>query len=98
MKYSNDTTPLGMPDDFKFGIELEAYNVNTIRQDGLYKGESAKYISEHGWHMASVLEEALVGEGGAELVSPILRDTPEDWQSITDMCEHMQKYPRKTWK
>lgn len=97
MRYSKDTTTLGMPNGFKFGIELEAFNVRTKGKDGLYTGESADYITEHNWHMATAAEESLVSEGGAELVSPILNDTPEDWQSISDMCEHMQKYPRKSW-
>ncbi len=30
---------------------------------------------------------------GAELVSPILHDTKEDWQNLTEVCEHMKKYP-----
>lgn len=97
MRYSNDTNPLGMPDGFKFGIELEAYNVRTKGTDGLYNGESAEYITAHNWHMATAAEESLVAEGGAELVSPILRDTQEDWQSVYDMCEHIQKYPREPW-
>ena len=78
MKYKEKADALGLPDDFKFGIELEAYNVQTKGQDGLYNGESAKYITDKNWHMATSMEESLVSEGGAELVSPILRDTPSD--------------------
>ena len=43
--------------------------------------------------MATSTEESLVSEGGAELVSPILRDTEQDWQIISDICDHMKKYP-----
>lgn len=93
MKYKEKSDTLGLPDDFKFGIELEAFNVQTKGKDGLYKGESAKYITDKNWHMATSMEESLVSEGGAELVSPILKDTPSDWQSVIDMCEHMKKFP-----
>ena len=93
MKYTEGSGILGLPDDFKFGIELEANNVKTTGTDSLYHGESAKFIQSRNWHMASANEEMLVGEGGAELVSPILRDTESDWQDVADMCEQMQKYP-----
>lgn len=93
MKYKGKTEALELPDYFKFGIELEAFNVQTKGKNGLYTGESAKYITDKNWHMATSREESLVSEGGAELVSPILRDTPSDWQSVTDMCEHMKKFP-----
>lgn len=73
MKYTNDFKTLGLPEDFKFGIELEAFNVRTKGKDSLYTGKSAEYIKSKNWHMATKNEEALVGEGGAELVSPILR-------------------------
>ena len=43
--------------------------------------------------MATKYEESLVGEGGAELVSPILRDSKDDWESISDICEHIKKFP-----
>ncbi len=75
MKYTKDFKKLGLPDDFKFGIELEAFNVKTKGKNGLYSGESAEFIKSKNWHMATRREESLVGEGGAELVSPILRDT-----------------------
>lgn len=95
MKYTKEYGKLGLPEDFKFGIELEADNVKTKGKDGLYSGESAEFIKSRKWHMATKQEESLVGEGGAELVSPILRDTEEDYKSIKEICEHMQKYPGK---
>ena len=76
-----------------FGIELEAYNVKTTGKNGLYTGESAKFIENKNWHMATKHEESLVGRGGAELVSPILIDSPEDWKSISDICDHIKKFP-----
>lgn len=93
MKYTKDFERLGLPDNFKFGIELEADNVKTKGKDGLYTGKSAEYIESKNWHMATSSEESLVSEGGAELVSPILTDSEHDWQSISDICDHMKKYP-----
>ena len=93
MQYTKEFEKLGLPDNFKFGIELEANNVKTKGKNALYTGESAKFIKDKKWHMATKAEEALVGEGGAELVSPILRDSEEDWKNIYDICEHMKKFP-----
>ena len=85
---------LGLPDYFKFGIELEADNVETKGEESLYTGESAKVIKEKNWHMATKMEESLVGQGGAELVSPVLRDTPDAYKGIFEMCEQMKKFPK----
>lgn len=93
MKYTKDSGILGLPDNFKFGIEIEADNVRTKGKDGLYTGESAEYIKSKNWHMATSREESLVSEGGAELVSPILTDSEQDWQSVSDICEQIKKYP-----
>ncbi len=93
MKYTKGFNKLGLPDYFKFGIELEAYNVKTKGENGLYSGKSAEYISKRNYHMATKSEEALVGEGGAELVSPILTDSESDWQNLFDICEHIKEYP-----
>ncbi len=93
MKYSRAFEKLGLPKYFKFGIELEADNVRTKGKNGLYTGESAKYITDHNWHMATKNEEILVSKGGAELVSPILHDTKQDWKNISDICKHIKKFP-----
>lgn len=93
MKYTKGFSKLSLPEYFKFGIELEAFNVNTKGKNGLYTGKSAEYIKSKNWHMASKNEESLVGEGGAELVSPILKDKEQDWKSIFSMCEHIKKFP-----
>lgn len=93
MKYTKDFERIGLPDNFKFGIEIEADNVRTKGKNGLYMGQSAEYIKSKNWHMATSSEESLVSKGGAELVSPILTDIEQDWQSISDICEHMKRYP-----
>lgn len=41
------------------------------------------------------MEESLVSHGGAELVSPILKDEERCWEDIEEICEHIKKYPRK---
>ncbi len=43
MKYKKGFEKLGLPEDFKFGIELEAYNVKTKGKDGLYGRECTIY-------------------------------------------------------
>ena len=93
MKYKKGFERLGLPEDFKFGIEIEAYNVKTKGKDGLYTGDSAEYIKSKNWHMATKSEEALVGKGGAELVSPILRDMEQDWKDVYAICEQIKKFP-----
>lgn len=95
MKYTKDFEKLGLPENFKFGIEIEADNVKTKGKNSLYTGKSAEYIKSKNWHMAKSSEEMLVAEGGAELVSPILTDSEQDWESIADMCEQIKKYPGK---
>ena len=93
MKYTVGIGELKFPSNFKFGIEIEADNVKTKGKNGLYVGKSAEFINDKRWHMATKGEEALVGEGGAALISPILHDTETDWQDVFDICEHIQKFP-----
>ena len=95
MKYSDFFEKLGLPEYFKFGIELEFNNVETKGINSLYEGKSAEYIKSKNWHMATEKEEALVSEGGAELVSPILQDNEKTWKDISDICEHVKKFPGK---
>lgn len=96
MKYTKECERLELPKYFKFGVELEADNVRTKgNKNGLYQGESANFIKARNWHMATKREEKLVGEGGAELVSPILTDTEKTWEEIAEICEHVKKYPGK---
>ena len=93
MKYAKKFEKLGLPEYFKFGIELEAYNVKTKGENSLYTGKSAEYIKSKNWHMATKNEERLVEEGGAELVSPILKDDEQCWEDVFVMCEQMKKFP-----
>ena len=95
MEYTKGFEKLDLPEYFKFGIEIEANNVKTKGEKGLYTDDSAKYIKNKNWHMATKKEESLVAEGGAELVSPILHDTEQDWKDISDICEHIKKFPGK---
>ena len=82
MKYTKEFERLGLPNYFKFGIEIEADNVKTKGKESLYTGKSAEYIKSKNWHMATSKEEMLISEGGAELVSPILSDSKQDWQDV----------------
>lgn len=101
MQYSKGILPLGLSELYRFGIELEAFNVNTSIVLGnnpkslYYSKESKEFLKAHRWKTANFLEESLVGQGGAELVSPILYDKEEDWQNLQEVCNHMQKYPGK---
>lgn len=92
MKYKGQYERLNLPAYMKFGIEIEANNVQT--KNGLYAGESAKFISDRNWHMATKWEESLVGKNGAELVSPILADTESTWKNIAEICGKIKEFPK----
>ena len=93
MKYVGENKKLGLPDYIIFGIEIEANNVKT--KNGLYDGESGKYIEELGWHKATGTEESLVKHGGAELVSSKLKDEEKTYENIESICNQIKKYPLK---
>lgn len=95
MELTKGKEVLGLPSNFKFGIEIEADNVQTKGEGGLYTGESARLIKSKNWHMATAMEESLVKHGGAELVSPVLTDNEADWTSVAEMCEHIKRFPGK---
>lgn len=100
MIYNKGLQSLNLPDSYQFGVELEAFNVHTKKpkkdMPSLYMSkDSNEFIEKHRWKKATALEESLVSFGGAELVSPILHDTKEDWQNLLEVCEHMKKYPGK---
>lgn len=92
MKYKGQYERLNLPAYIKFGIEIEANNVKT--KNGLYAGESAKFITDRNWHMATKWEEVLVKENGAELVSPILTDTESTWENIAEICSKIKEFPK----
>ncbi len=97
MQYVEGTKELGLPEIYRFGIELEAFNVNTgLNAKSLYHSpESKQFLKKHRWKTTNFLTESLNGQGGAEIVSPILYDTQEDWKNLQETCEHMKKYPGK---
>lgn len=104
MQYVQRTKELGLPEIYRFGVELEAFNVNTGLPIGenskslYYSKESKEFLKAHRWKTTNFLTESLNMEGGAELVSPILYDKQEDWQNLQETCEHMKKYPGKHGK
>lgn len=98
MKYKEGIEKLGLPEIYRFGVELEAFNVHTWiptkDRPSLYLSKYSKeFLKQHRWKTASILEESLVSQGGAECVSPILYDKKKDWQNLSDVCTHMKKYP-----
>lgn len=95
MKCTNGIKKLGLPENFKFGIEIEADNVQTKGESSLYTGEALEFIKNKKWHVASAHEERLVKEGGAELVSPILKDSENTWKNLEEICNLIKKYPGK---
>lgn len=100
MKYQEGTKRLGLSEFYRFGIELEAFNVHTgiptKNKKSLYLStDSKEFLKSHRWKTANILEESLVSQGGAECVSPILYDKQKDWQNLSEICEHMKKYPGK---
>lgn len=104
MQYVQGTKELGLPDMYRFGVELEAFNVTTGLPIGensrslYYSKESKEFLRAHRWKTTNFLTESLNMDGGAELVSPILYDKEEDWQNLRETCEHMKKYPGKHGK
>lgn len=100
MKYSKGTNRIGLPDIYRFGVELEAFNVNTgiAKKDkpSLYRSpESIEFLKQRRWKNANIFQEDLVMHGGAECVSPILYDREEDWQNLSEVCMHIKNFPGK---
>ena len=100
MKYSRGTSKIGLPELYRFGVELEAFNVNTGRakedKPSLYRSpESIEFLKQHRWKNANMFQEDLVMHGGAECVSPILYDREEDWQNLSEVCMHIKNFPGK---
>ncbi|WP_027633410.1 amidoligase family protein [Clostridium hydrogeniformans] len=84
-----------------FGIELEFVggNANAIAKE-LYELGICAYDERVRYHAPSVegkwkLERdgtVSSGYGGGEIVSPILRDTPETWRNIEKICEVAKRH------
>lgn len=91
MKFKNGNETLGFPDNFKFGIEIEAFNTNTKE---LYNSKESKNVFEKtGWRPDT--KEVLSRQGGAECVSGILKDSEKTWEDLDEVCKHIKKYPGK---
>jgi hypothetical protein len=64
MKYSENFEELNLPDLYQFGVELEAFNVNTgiptKNRPSLYmSADSNRFLKEHRWKKANAIEETL---------------------------------------
>lgn len=84
-----------------FGVELEFVGGNADAIAGeLYDLGICAHDSRVGYHSPSVegkwkLERdssVSMGDGGGELVSPVLRDTPETWHNIQTICEVAKRH------
>lgn len=100
MKYSKGTKKIGLPELYRFGVELEAFNVHTglptEDKPSLYMSkESKEFLKQREWKNANIFQEDLVMRGGAECVSPILYDREEDWQNLSEVCMHIKNFPGK---
>lgn len=89
MKFKSGNGKLEFPENFKFGIEIEAFNTDT--KELYYSEESNKIFKQTGWK--SDTKEVLSRQGGAECVSGILKDNEETWKNLSKICEHIKKYP-----
>lgn len=89
MKFKNGNKILGFPENFKFGIEIEAFNTNTKQL--YYSDESKRVFQQTGWRPDT--KEVLSHQGGAECVSAILNDSENTWENLDKICEHIKKYP-----
>lgn len=87
--------------DVTFGIELEFVggDANAIARE-LHREGICAYDERVRYHAPSVpgkwkLERdgtVSVGSGGGEIVSPVLKDTPETWRDIEKICEVAKRH------
>lgn len=87
--------------DITFGIELEFVdgNSNAIAKE-LYELGICSHPRMLEYHSASVpgkwkleIDESVTNRGrGGEIVSPILKDTPETWRQIETICEVSKRH------
>lgn len=89
MKFKSGNETLEFPENFKFGIEIEAFNTDTKE---LYNSKESKEVFEQtGWRPDT--KEVLSHQGGAECVSGILSDSEKTWENLNRICKHIRKYP-----
>lgn len=89
MKFKSGNETLEFPDNFKFGIEIEAFNTDTKQL--YYSDESKEVFEQTGWRPDT--KEVLSHQGGAECVSGILSDSEKTWENLDRICKHIRKYP-----
>ena len=88
--------------DGTFGVELEFISpspsaVNAIAKE-LYNLGLCSHSTIQSYHAETVEgmwiieRDGSLGYGGGELVSPILKDTPETWENIRKICEVVQRH------
>lgn len=84
MKLTKGTQNLGLPDYIKFGIEIEAENVNY--------NKITKAVKPLGWHTD---KDPSLTDSGTECVSPVLRETNEKsvWEDIENICLCIKQNP-----
>ncbi len=85
MKFEKENTRLGFPNHFRFGIEIEARNVNKKK---LYQSkESLEILKSVGYK--AVRDDSV----DAECVSGILKDSDETWGNLEKVCAHIKACP-----
>lgn len=87
--------------NIKFGIELEFVNGNSnaIARE-LYDLGICGYPEMVSYHSRSIEEKwklerdgsVTTGSRGGELVSPVLKDTPETWRQIETICQVIKRH------
>lgn len=84
MRLTKGTQNLGLPDYIKFGIEIEAENVNY--------NKVTKAVKPLGWHTDKAPS---LTDSGTECVSPPLQESEEKsvWQEVEDVCANIEASP-----
>ncbi len=84
MRLAKENENLGLPDYIKFGIEIEAENVNYSK--------ITKAIRNKKWHADK--DMSLI-DSGVECVSPVLKESEGKsvWEDVADVCKKIQAFP-----
>jgi hypothetical protein len=87
--------------DNTFGVEIECEGRSTdfgnrvasrLHEEGLCDTRyQTSYHSHRTPGMFAVETDGSLSSSGAEIVSPVLRDTPEDWDKLWRVCEIIQE-------
>ena len=95
---------LGLPDYFRFGLEIEGYIKDDVLRHDIREYERKSLFNYPGYEgkteFTVYYEENDYGgidySIGGEIVSPILEDSEEAWQDIKLSCEYLQKNAKCT--